>query len=216
MAKKPAQDIEERNAASNVRGKSGQLGRKRDHTRDDDILDATLDVLSEAGYGSLTMDMVAARASAGKATIYRRWSSKEDLILDAVSRMKSKMVDLDHLPDTGKLRDDLLALFKQQSVEEAERRLKIMIELASMLSAQQGLADAINAAIVEPWANAHRILMQRARERGEIADAADIETAAQIIPALVAYRSIIQRKPFDKEFLVTLIDGILLPALYKM
>lgn len=194
---------------------TGRLGRKRDHTRDGDILDATLDVLAEVGYGGMTIDMVAARASAGKATIYRRWSSKENLILDAVARMKSKQVDLDHLPDTGTLRGDLLALFKPQSVEETERRLKVMTGLASMLSANQGFADAVDAAVVEPWAAAHRILIERAVERDEVSASADIETAAQIIPSMAAYRSLIQRKPFEKEFLVSLIDGVLLPALHR-
>lgn len=195
------------------RASGARLGRKRDHTRDDDILDATLNVLAEVGYEGLTMDMVAARAGAGKATIYRRWSSKEELMLDAVARMKRMQVDLEHLPDTGTLRGDLLALFKPQSIEESERKLKIMTGLASMLSAHQGLAEMVNAAIVEPWAIAHRIFMQRAIDRGEISASADIETASQIIPSMSAYRALIQRKPFEKEFLVTLIDGVLLPAL---
>lgn len=191
-----------------------RLGRKRDHTRDDDLLDATLEVLAEVGYGGMTIDMVAARAGAGKATIYRRWPSKEQLILDAVTRMKSKQVDLERLPDTGALRSDLLALFKPEPVEEGERKLNVMAGLASMLSAHQGLAEAVNAAIVEPWAAAHRALMQRAVERGEISVDADIETACQVIPSMAAYRALIQRKPFEKEFLVSLIDGVLLPALH--
>ena len=190
-----------------------RLGRKRDHTRDDDILDATLDVLAEVGYVGLTMDLVAARAAAGKATIYRRWASKEALILDAVAHMKRKQVDLARLPDTGTLRGDLLALFKPESVEESERKLNVMTGLASMLIAQHGIAEAINAAIVAPWATAHRILMQRAIDRGEIAASADIETASQIIPSMAAYRALIQRRPFEKAFLVALIDGVLLPAL---
>lgn len=191
-----------------------QRGRKRDHTRDDDILNSTLDVLAEVGYGGMTMDMVAARAVAGKATIYRRWSSKEDLILDAVAHMKRKQVDLESLPNTGTLRGDLLALFKPQSIEEGEHKLNIMTGLASMLSANQGLAEAVNTAIVEPWAVAHRIFMQRAIERGEISEFADIKTASQIIPSMAAYRALIQRKPFEKEFLINLIDGVLLPALH--
>jgi AcrR family transcriptional regulator len=214
---KPAQGIGMQNdtPSEGGRAQTAQLGRKRDHARDADILDATLDVLAEVGYGGMTMDVVAARAVAGKATIYRRWSSKEELILDAVARMKSKQVDLDRLPDTGTLRGDLLALFKPQSIEEAERKLKVMTGLASMLSADPALADAINAAIVEPWATAHRILMQRAFNRGEISKLADIETASQIIPSMAAYRALILRRPFEKEFLITLIDGVLLPALHN-
>ena len=197
------------------RGTIRQLGRKRDHARDAEILDAAFDVLAEEGYEGMTMDMVAVRAKAGKATVYRRWSSKAELILDAVVRMKRSQVDLDRLPDTGTLRGDLLALFKPQSIKKGEHRLKAMAGLASMLSQHPKLAEAGNAAIVEPWATAHRALMQRAVDRGEVSAAADIDTASQVIPSMAAYRALIQRKPFDREFLVSLIDGVLIPALHN-
>lgn len=196
-------------------GTNRKLGRKRDHTRNAEILDAAFDVLAETGYERMTMDMVAVRAKAGKATVYRRWSSKAELVLDAVVRMKRSQVDLDRLPDTGTLRGDLLALFKPHSIKEGERKLKAMAGLASMLSQHPTLAEAGNAAIVEPWATAHRALMQRAVDRGEISAAADIETASQVIPSMAAYRALIQRKPFDRNFLISLIDGVLIPALYN-
>jgi AcrR family transcriptional regulator len=192
-----------------------QLGRKRDHTRNGDILDAAIEVLAEVGYDRMTMDMVAMRAKAGKATIYRRWPSKARLVLDAVTRMKRGQVDLDNLPDTGTLRGDLLALFKPQSIEEGERKLRVMAGFASMLSQDRELADAGNAAIVEPWAAAHRTLIGRAIERGEVVATADTETVAQVIPSMAAYRALIQRKPFDRDFLIAMIDGVLLPALHR-
>ena len=65
-----------------------KLGRKRDHTRDPEILDATIDVLAECGYDGLTVDMVAARAKAGKATLYRRWPSNAELVMDALACIK--------------------------------------------------------------------------------------------------------------------------------
>jgi hypothetical protein len=82
--------------------------------------------------------------------------------------MKRNQVDLEHLPDTGTLRGDLLGLFKPQSIEEGARRLKIMTGLASLLSQDQALADAANEAVVRPWADAHFALMRRAVVRGEI------------------------------------------------
>src|SRR3954470_17199318 len=87
-----------------------KLGRKRDHTRDPEILEAALDVLAETGYDGMTIDMVAARAKAGKATVYRRWSSKAELVIDAVACMKRGDLDEANLPDTGTLRGDLVAL----------------------------------------------------------------------------------------------------------
>ncbi|MET0425141.1 MAG: TetR/AcrR family transcriptional regulator [Actinoplanes sp.] len=187
-------------------------GRKPDPARDGEILDAALQVLAEVGYAGMTMSAVAARAKAGKGTFYRRWPSKAELVLDAVGHMKRSQADLDHLPDTGALRGDILALFKPASVEEGEHQLSIMAGLASMLSQDRGLAEAANDAIVEPWAAANRVLLGRAISRGEIDAAADVETLAQIIPSIAAYRALIQRKPFDRDFLVAIIDGVLLPA----
>jgi len=187
-------------------------GRRRDPTRDGDILDATLEVLAEVGYAGLTMDLVAARAKAGKATVYRRWPSKAELIVDAVARMKRVQVDLDHLPDTGTLRGDLLGLYRPQPAEESARRLKIMAGLASLITHDQGFAEAANAAVVQPWADAHLIFLRRAVARGEIPASADIETLSQVIPSMAAYRSLIERKPFEREFLVGLVDGVVLPA----
>lgn len=194
-------------------GEPTRLGRKRDHTRDAAILDAATEVLGEVGYANLTIDMVAERAAAGKATVYRRWSSKEDLVLDVVERLKHNQVDPDPLPDTGDLRGDLIALFKPQSAEEGERRNKALAGLASMLSHHSRFADAANDALVEPWAAAHRTMMQRAVDRGEIPATADVETISRILPTLAAYRALVERAPFDRDFLLTSIDVILLPAL---
>lgn len=196
-----------------VAGESAQPGRKRDPSRDAAILDATLEVLAEVGAASMTMDMVAARAGAGKATIYRRWPSKTELVIDAVARMKRRQVDLERLPDTGTLRGDLLGLFKPLSLEEQERKLKIMTGLASLLSQDQVLAEAANNAVVQPWADAHIALMRRAVERGEVAACADIGTLSQVIPSMAAYRTLVQRRPIDLAFLVSMIDGVIMPAI---
>jgi AcrR family transcriptional regulator len=188
-------------------------GRRRDHARDPEILGAALEVLAETGYDGMTIDMVAARARAGKATLYRRWPSKAELVIDAVACMKKGDFDLANLPDTGTLRGDLLAMIKPHTIEDGERKLQVIAGLMSMLSRDPGLADAVNAAIVEPRAAVHRILMRRAADRGEISPDADIETLSLVTPSMAAYRVLILRKPVDRTFLITLIDGVLLPAL---
>jgi AcrR family transcriptional regulator len=191
---------------------SPRLGRKRDHTRDPEILDAALEVLAETGYDGMTIDMVAARAKAGKATLYRRWSSKGELVIDAVACMKKEDLENSPLPDTGTLRGDLIAMIKPHSIEEGEKKLQIMAGLMSMLSRAPELAHAVNSAIVEPRAEVNRILMKRAIERGEIPADCDIETLSLISPSMAAYRVLVLRKPVDRAFLVSLIDGVILPA----
>lgn len=190
-----------------------RLGRKRDASRDGAILEAAITILGEVGYDRMTMDMVAVRAKAGKATVYRRWSSKGEMVLDAVAQMKREQVDLSNLPDTGSLRGDMLALFKPSSVEESERKLRALAGLSALLAQDASLSDAASNAIVEPWVEANRSVLQAAMARGEIAADAPIETMATIIPSLGAYRSLIERKPFDRAFLVEMIDHVLLPAL---
>lgn len=189
------------------------VGRKRDVSRDAAILDAAISILAEVGYDGMTMDMVAVRAKAGKATVYRRWATKADMVLEAVARMKREQVDLDNLPDTGNLRDDLLALFRPQPMEETERKLRAMAGMAALLTQHPALADTAHDALVAPWVEANRVLMRRALDRGEIPRDADIETVAQVMPSMGAYRALVRRRPFDRAFLVTMIDGLVLPAL---
>lgn len=189
-----------------------KLGRKRDHRRDTQILEAAIDVLAEAGFDSMTMDMVAARAKAGKATVYRRWTSKAEMVRDALIWMNRNYLDPERLPDTGSLRGDLLALVKPQTAAARERKLRILAGLGSFL--QHGdFAEKGKAGIFEPFVAVNRALMQRAVDRGELPVQADIEMACQVVVAMASFRGLFQSKPFDKRFFTALIDGILLPAL---
>jgi AcrR family transcriptional regulator len=191
-----------------------RLGRKRDHTRDPEILEAALDVLAETGYDGMTIDMVAARAKAGKATLYRRWASKPELVLDAVACLKAKDLDLDALPDTGSLRGDLVAMVKPPTIQESERKLKVMAGIVSMIARDPQLAAAAQEALVEPRAAVNRVFFRRAIERGEISADRDVETLCMIGPSMVAYRVLMLGKPVDRDFLLETIDRIILPAAF--
>ena len=81
-----------------------------------------------------------------------------------------------------------------------------------MLSAEESRADAANAAVVEPWVEANRILFARAIERGEIAADTDVETLAWVIPSMATYRVGVQRKPIPTSWVAMLVDTVLLPA----
>lgn len=188
------------------------LGRKRDHTRDEKILEAAIDLLAESSFDGMTMDMIAARAKAGKATVYRRWSSKVELVRDALAWMNQNHLELESLPDTGSLREDLLMLLKPQSIAEEERKYRVLAGLGSFLQ-HPAFAEAGTAGIFDAWMVVNRELMNRAVARGEISAQADLEMACQVITSVASFRGLIQRKPFDKLFFTALIDGILLPAL---
>jgi len=83
-------------------------GRPRDESREQAILDAAIDLLAEVGYEGMSIEAVAVRAKSSKATIYRRWPGKAELVADAMRRRSEPI--LEDLPDTGSLRSDLLAL----------------------------------------------------------------------------------------------------------
>jgi AcrR family transcriptional regulator len=191
-------------------GTKPRLGRKRDHTRDPEILEAALDVLAETGYDGMTIDMVASRAKAGKATLYRRWASKGELVVDAVACMKQ--IDLGKLPDTGTLRGDFVAMIKPHSIEDSQRKLKIMTGLLAMLSTDPELADTALESIMEPRVAANRIFLRRAIERGEIAAGTDVDAIAVLSQAMATYRVMILRKPVDRAFILSVLDGVVMPA----
>jgi AcrR family transcriptional regulator len=189
-----------------------KLGRKRDLTRDPEILAAALDVLAEEGYDGMTIDMVAARAKAGKATLYRRWPSKAELVIDAVACMKTTGLDPHDLPDTGTLRGDLVAMIKPHTIDDAERKLQVMAGLVSMLSRSPELAEVAHTAIMDPRARITRKLLQRAIDRGEIPADSDIDTLSMVSASMAAYRTLMLRQTVDREFLLSVIDGVILPA----
>ena len=86
-----------------------RAGRRRDPSRDEAILAATLATFAEEGYAGVSIEGVAARAGVGKATIYRRCASKAQLVVEAV-RVGACLND--HLPDTGDLRSDLASMLR--------------------------------------------------------------------------------------------------------
>ena len=190
-----------------------QPGRKRDNSLDPKILDAALEVLAEQGYDGMTMDAVASRASAGKATVYRRWPSKAHLVHDAIVWMGQQDVDLEALPDTGSLRGDIVSLIRTSLYEEGERRIKVIAAFTSMLrSDNTGLGQAAYAACVAPWVTAYRVALERAIARGEITASADVELLSRLIPSMCMYRESVERVALDPAFTYGLIDHVFLPA----
>ncbi len=189
-----------------------RLGRKRDHSRDAEILKAAIEILAEEGFDGMTIDMVATRAKAGKATLYRRWPSKAELVLDAIGCMKAADLSPDKLPDTGTLRGDLVGMIKSRAAEDSERRLRVMAGVAALLTREPELTEAASAVLMSPRIAAIRSLLDRALARGEIRADADLDALARLLPALAAFRGLVERKPIDREYQISVIDGILLPA----
>lgn len=189
------------------------LGRKRDPALDTNILEAAIDALAEVGFDKMTMDMVATKAKAGKATVYRRWDSKAELVRDALIWMSQSSVSVDKVPDTGTLRADLLAIMKPYNAEHAQRKMRVISGLGSFFTEHQKFADEAQGQIYGPWTEMNKKLMKQAIKRGEIAKDADVELACEVIVAVTSYRVQVQRGTFDKKAYEGLLDNIILPAL---
>jgi AcrR family transcriptional regulator len=191
-------------------GQSGKAGRKRDPDLSGRILDAALEVLAEHGYEGTTIDMVAARVKTARASVYRRWATKADLVVDAVAHLSRTDVDTAELPDTGTLRGDLIATIVPQTIEEQQLRVRVINGL--LTNTDPRLAEITADAGLQPWIEASRTLMQRAVDRGEYAGA-DVAIISQVIPMMCLCRAAIQQLPITREFSISLIDGVILPAM---
>ena len=191
---------------------ASKLGRPMDVSRDADILDAALDILAEEGYERMTVDMVAARAKAGKATLYRRWPSKVELVIDAVACMKNSAIDYDNVPDTGTLRGDLIAMIKPLSIHDSQKKLKVMAGLVSLIARNPELADVAREAIVLPRVRLNQIILRRAIERGEIPADIDIDLVSKISMSMVSYRTLMLQEVVDRDYLISIIDKVILPV----
>jgi AcrR family transcriptional regulator len=187
------------------------LGRRRDESRDPEILRATLDVLTHTGYERMTMDAVAAGAKTGKATIYRRWASKAQLVVDAIASAGNTGITAASLPDSGSLHGDLLALAAKSSEKDNGKMLHILAGLISALPHHPDLAAIVQDQLVAPRTAVMRELLERAVARGEIAPGRNLDTLALVGPAMAVYRLMIMNKPLDRAFATVLVDEILLP-----
>jgi AcrR family transcriptional regulator len=183
-------------------------GRPRDARAERAILEATMDLVAEVGFGGLTVDAVAARAAVGKATIYRRWSSKTELVYASLEASHEEW----ETPDTGSLREDLVALFDHLASYVTETRAgRAMPAVVAEAETDPELGDLVHRFVHDRRARAHEIF-ERAQARGEVAVDFDVELAIDMACAPVFYRRLLSGAPVepgDADRVVTmLLDGI--------
>ena len=172
-----------------------------------------VELLNETSYESVTMDAVAARAKASKATIYRRWSNKDDLVIDALRR-----AFLGHdqvLPDTGCLRDDLVARMNQQIQDPTvfaanTAALKGLIYAAS---SDPELAAVIRASLQDAQLEAWQFLLDRAYQRGELTRPVDAGLAWEVAQGQFCARTGVESGSVDRTYVEHLVDDVLMPVI---
>src|SRR3954449_7042892 len=140
-------------------------GRPRDPSRDGVIRAAILRLLADVGYGALTMDAVASEAGVGKATIYRRWRTKQDLVVDTISDLNRAEATP---PDTGSVEGDLRDMMHQMVAMIAGPTGAATLSLLSTVPHQPALAEAFRNGPLSVWRQSFRRIGDRAEQRGEI------------------------------------------------
>ncbi len=156
-----------------------------DRSRDVAIRGAVLKVLAEDGYPGLTMDAVAMAAGVGRATIYRRWASKEDLLVSAI---EDTSVDTLAVPDTGTVRDDLVHLLRSLADVLAGPGGDANRALLGVLPNEPALAEAYRRGPLVVWEQAFLAIFRRAADRGELSAGAGSSLAAEAGPAILIER----------------------------
>jgi AcrR family transcriptional regulator len=198
--------------AKDMQTAQGRTGRPRDAARDDAILVATQDLLADVGYDRLSIESVAARCGAGKATIYRRWPDKAALVAEAVAVASTHHSP--QIPDTGVLRDDMIR-FAAQWHSPDSRRDTIVAGLLTAMRHHPELRTAVGEAIAQPGQQAFRLMVRRAVERGDIADQPDVDLVGAVLPAMVFHQITAVDAPVDQAFITDVIDHLVLPALSR-
>jgi AcrR family transcriptional regulator len=185
-------------------------GRSSDPARDAAIQAATLELLSEVGYAGLTMDAVAAAARVSKATIYRRWRTKADLL---VSVIDSANEDSLAVPDTGSLRGDLVGLLTSLARVLGGPGGRASRALLGAINDEPALAAAFHGGPQERWAQAFRQVFVHAVARGEIEPAAGTSLAAEAGPAILLQRWMISGQQIDQQLAEAVVDTVMMPLM---
>ncbi|WP_261718609.1 TetR/AcrR family transcriptional regulator [Streptomyces sp. FZ201] len=181
--------------------------------REAELYGAVLDLLREVGYDALTMDAVAARTKSSKATLYRQWGGKAELVAKAVRHTKPGGIGLGDI-DTGSLKGDLHALTLRSDDCEMEQNSALMRGLAMAVHSNPDLLAAFREHLIEPELAEFRRVVQRAIDRGEVrADNPAIDYMMHMMLGGFAARTLIDELPPTQEFLLSYIDAVVLPAL---
>lgn len=182
-------------------------GRRRDQRSRAAILAATVELLGECGYQGLTMEGVAARASVGKATVYRWWSGKGDLVLEALH----ERAPLEPVPDTGDARADLRAAVRTAIATMTELPTGAVIPpLAADVMHDPASSERFRDFFRPRRASVLRIL-HRAAERGDLPRDVDAELLFDLYAGTIFYRVLISGEPVTDhlvdQFVGLLLDG---------
>jgi AcrR family transcriptional regulator len=169
------------------------------------ILRATIDILAERGVGGLAVDTVAAAAGVSKATIYRRWGSRGQLIHAAIMSLQQRVDE----PDTGSLREDLILLVHQLVRYVSDRDSSRVFASFMDAALRDPELDTLRRQSVRDSRSAYARVIRRGVDRGELAADADIDLVIDLLMSPVIYRSHFERKSVRGGYADAVVDAVL-------
>ena len=183
-----------------------RLGRPRDPSRDVALLSATLDLLADGGYAAVTMEAVAARAGVGKATLYRRWASKEQLVVDALATLAEQV----ELSGDASPRDQLVVLLDGLRRRVDSLAGRIFPRLVSEAVDNPELMERYRVQVMQPRRECFRAVMRSAVEQGLVRPDIDLDHAIDLLIGPVAYRNLLRTDPpVGPDFAARVVDDVL-------
>jgi AcrR family transcriptional regulator len=188
-------------------------GRPRSAEAHQAILQATMQVLIDQGYAAMSMERVAEQAGVGKATIYRRWKGKSELVAEAIAALRIEQAP----PDEGSLRADILELSQRQiRLIRAEPRFpRLSPRLLAESADDPELHAIVLANLIDPIRGMVAELIRRAIKRGELRKDLDVERVVDLLHGPLIYRFLIAGADISaitEQYAQSLLD-ILMPGL---
>jgi AcrR family transcriptional regulator len=196
--------------ASHVATEVPRSGRPRDEGREQAILEAAIELLAEVGYEAMSIEAVAVRARSSKATIYRRWPGKAELVAEAMRRRTEPA--LEDLPDTGSLRGDLLALAQRMFTAMKGPDGGLICGLAVAVRSDPEFGRLLAAHTYEYKLRSLAGVVSRAVARGELPSGADPKLILQVAPGVALFHQM-SGEALDAAFAEYLVDRVLIPLL---
>ncbi|MGB0091999.1 MAG: TetR/AcrR family transcriptional regulator [Solirubrobacteraceae bacterium] len=182
------------------------MGRPREERADRAILVATLQLMAKNGVHDLRMDDVASRAGVGKATIYRRYRSKDELVAAAVAGLVSEI----SVPDTGRTRTDLLALMRSAvEIYRGSVEAAVMPSLVEAMSRDAELAWLVREGFLAGRRAALRAALERGIERDDLRGDLDVDLTLDVLGGPLFYRLLITGGPIDEQLAEGVVELIL-------
>jgi AcrR family transcriptional regulator len=176
--------------------------------REREILEAALEVLADVGYDRLTMDAVATRARASKATLYRRWNTKIGLVIDALLVEKPAPP----VPDTGSFRGDLVAAYCGVGGLADAKQVGTFTSVLTAMTRDEEFAAEFRSRVIQPKIETSRVVYERARSRGEVRADLDVELFAPALAGICLHRFYVLGEAPTQELVSRIIDQIIVPA----